>query len=287
MTTTVQRWDFPYTLGEQTMKVWRKSGINLKMVYDRMRANHAHLHRAVRIINALTSASWPAANTATLQALLGTPNPAVYWDASSGQQYLADGTNNPNFQVIKKTFQYINRRIALSTNNAVTGDELQCVMPPKVAQAMSLAGEIVEFLKQSPFAKELTSSVNYKRWGLPEEYAGVKLVVEDTARCFINQHDDGTVADVTQPSQKDFILDINAVFFTSRVGGLDGDYGGRNYSTVQCFHKGGEARVEAFTEPKHELIEGHIVMEDKVETPALISGFYLQNVLSPSYQALL
>jgi hypothetical protein len=270
------RWDFPYTLGEATIRVWKKNGIDTKMLYNRMRSNHAALHRAVRVVNGLTNASW-GANAAALNTLMGTAG--AYYDKSSGQQYLADGTDNPNFQIIKKSWQRVKRRINLATNAALTGEELCVVMPPTVAEAIASSGEMVEFLKQSQFAERLTSP-NLKNWNLPEEYGGFKLVVEDTPRCFINQKADGTVADVTVSSDKDYILNTDTIFFTSRPGGLDGNYGFQNFSTVQIYHFGGEARVEAFTEPKHELVEGHVVMEDNVQVPAVISGFKLTDVLS-------
>lgn len=274
---SVQRWDFPYQLGDTTIRVWNKqAGINPKMLFDRVRANHAALHRGVRVVNALTNASW-GANSSTLNALMGTVG--AYFDKSSGQQYLVDGTENPNFQIIKKAFQRVKRRINLATNGALTGEELCFVMPPTVAEAIAASGEIVEFLKQSYYAKGLTDP-NIEDWNLPPKYAGFKLVVEDTVRCFIQQHDDGTVADVTQSSNKDYILTGDTCYFVSRVGELDGGYGFRNFSTVQVYHLGGEARVEAFSEPKHELVEGHVVLEDKVLIPAVASGFQLLDVLS-------
>jgi hypothetical protein len=279
----VQRWCFPYTLGEVTIDTWAESGLNPRMLYDTMRANHARLHRSVRILNAMGAATWP--NTGSLATLMGSAG--VYWDLSAGSQYLTDGTANPNFQIIKRSFQRVNQLIHLATNSAVDGDELICVMSPAVARAIAASGEMVEFLKQSPFAHELTSQ-NWKKWGLPESYCDVELVVEDTPRVYISQHDDGTVADVTVPAQKDYILSRDQVYFVSRTQGegganIDGNYGFRNFSTVQVYHYGGEARVEAFTEPKHQLVEGRVVMEDKVEVPAAVAGFKLTSVLSPTF----
>lgn len=272
----VQRWDFPWQLGEATIRVWTKNGIDPRNLYNQVRANHASLHRAVRVISGLTGATW-GGNGAVLNTLMGTVG--AYYDKSSGQQYLPDGTDNPNFQIIKKSFQRVKRRISLATNNAVTGNELVAVMSPVVAEAVAASGEMVEFLKQSQFAKELTNP-NLADWGLPQSYGGFNLVVEDTPRCFINQHADGTVADVSVPAQKDYILNTDTVYFLSRPMGLDGHYGQQNFSTIQVYHYGGEGRVEAFSEPKHELVEGHIVMEDKVLVPAIISGFQLTDVLS-------
>lgn len=271
------RWDFPYTLGDSTVRVWEKAGVNPKMLYDSMRANHASLWRAVRIINLLSS-SLTGANAGVLNTFMGTVG--AYFDKSSGSQYdPSSGADNPNFQIIKKAFQRVKRRINLSTNGLLTGEETVAVMPPIVAEAIAASGEMTDFLKQSVWAKDLTNP-NVRDWNLPPSYAGFTLVVEDTPRCFVNQNAAGTIADVTISAQKDYILNTDTIYFVSRAGGLDGGYGFRNFSTIQLYHFNGEARVEAFYEAKHELIEGHVVYEDKEICPAPISGFALSDVLS-------
>jgi hypothetical protein len=273
-----QRWDFPYTVGEATLRVWRKNGIDPKMIYDTMRANHAALHRAARVVTALSS-SLTGAQTASLNTLLGTAGAGL--DKSSGTQYLPDGTPDPNFLVMKRLLNVLKRRVHLATNGAVGRDKLTAVLPPLVAEAWSRSGECFEALKQSQYAKELTDLADPSQdWNIPRRYAGFNLVVEDTPRVFINQKADGTVADVTVSSEKDYILNTDTIYAVSRPGALDGDYGGQNFSTVQVYHFNGEGRVEAFSEPKHELVEGHVVMEDRVLVPATASGFKVTDVLT-------
>lgn len=279
----VQRWDFPYTLDENVQRIWSKQGLNPRQLYDITKASQAGLHRASRVVSALQGASW-GANSTDLGTLLGTSG--YNWANSSGVQYDSAGVPNPAFQIIKKTLNRVKRRIHLATNGVVGRDDLVLVLSPTVAQAISESGEIFEALKQSPYAKEvgvdlMNNATNARDWNLPESYAGFKIVVEDTPRVYVNQKEDGTIADVTVSSQKDYILgSTDTVYFVSRVGGLDGGYGMKNFSTIQCYTFNGESRVEAFSEPKHQLIEGHVVMEDKVTTPALISGFQLTNVLT-------
>lgn len=274
-----QRFDFPYTIGEATLRVWRKNGIDPKMIYDTMRSQHAALHRGSRVVAAL-AAGLTGASTSSLATLLGTAD--LYLDDSLGTATLASGNADPRFQVIKKAFNRIKRRIHLATNGAVGRRDLCAVMPPVVAQALSESGEMFEALKQSQYSKELVDlpeSSNVQDWNLPPTYAGFRLVVEDTPRVFINQKADGTVADVTVAAEKDYILNTDTIYFTSRPAGLDGGYGKQNFSTCQVYHFNGEGRVEAFTEPKHELVEGHVVLEDKVLVPAPASGFALTDVI--------
>lgn len=276
----VKRYDFSYQIGETTRKVWKNNqNIDPKQLYDSVMASKAALHRATRVLAALTAADFATVgNTGTPQTLLGTASP-VYFDESGGEQFLPSGDADPRFQVIKKTFQAVKQRINLATNGYCSGKGLVCVMGPSVAHAIASSGEMVNFLKQSVFADKLTDP-NIENWNLPPRYAGFELVVEDTVKTLINQHEDGTVADVSVAAQKGYMLGDDTMYFLSRPEGLDGPFGGRNFSTVQCYHVGGEARVEAFSEPKHELVEGHIVMEDKVLVPATASGFRLSDVLS-------
>lgn len=274
----VQRWDFPYTIGNATQRIWGKAGINAQALNDRLRMTHAMLHRATRVVAALAAASWGSYNTATPQQLLGTAGPA-YFDEASGTEKTPAGLANPNFQLIKKTLQVIKRRIHLATNGAVATSDLQWVLSPSDAQLLARTGEMFEALKQSQYARQFSGqdSTMADNWDLPPTYAGFQIVVEDTPRVIVRQKDGdaGTIADLTVPDDKDYILAEGTSYFTSRVGGLDGAPGTQNFSTVQCWHFGGEARVEAFSEPKHDLIEGHVVYEDKVLVPAPTSGFKL------------
>lgn len=277
-----QRWDFPYTIGEATLRVWRKQGIDPKQIYDLTMASKAGIHRASRVVSALASGLTGTA-TSSLNTLLGTSG--KFFDQSSGVQLdPSTGAILDNFQIIKKAFNRVKRLIHLQTNGVVDRKSLYAVIPPVVAQAMSESGEMFEALKQSQYAKNLTDLPDdggiIEDWNLPARYAGFNLVVEDTPRVYVAQNAAGTVADVTVPSQKDYILNTDSIYFTSRPGGLDGGYGKQSFSTVSVFNFNGEARVEAYSEPKHELIEGHVVMEDKVVVTAAASGYQLTDVLS-------
>lgn len=278
-----KRYSFAYKLGDRTVAGWEAgAGINPRQLYDRIRVGHAQLHRASRVVNAIRTATYPAANTGSLNALFGSPTPAMYFDLSSGDERLPSGNPNPNFQIIKRTQNAVLRRIDLLTNGALRGEELIMVMGPKVAQAVSVSGEIVNFLKQSPSAPELMK--RNKKWGLPDEYNGWQLVVEDTARVYTRQKADGTVADVTQPNQRDYIWNDDSIFFGSRVGGLDGGYGFQNFSSVQLYYFNGIVQVSAFSDAEKQLTRGRIDIEDDIKLPVPYGTFYLTGTLSPDYQ---
>jgi hypothetical protein len=183
----VNRWCFPWQIGETTIESWRKAGFNMRMIYDDIRSQQFQVHRAWRAVKSLENATYNTWNTATPQGLLSTASP-VYFNNSLGSATLPDGTLDERFLVIKRTFNAVKRRINLATNGAVERSSLVAVIPPVVAEAISNTHEIQEALKQSRYAKELTDGFsNASDWNIPDSYAGFKLVVEDTPRVKINQ----------------------------------------------------------------------------------------------------
>lgn len=287
-----ERYAFPYTLGDRTVEGWQKAGIPLKGLYDRIRLGHAMLHRAYRVVSAVRDYSWPAANTATLNALLGTTG-ASFGSSSGTELDPTTGVPNPNFQVIKRVQNRVMRRLDLLSNNATVGSEFVMVFGPRVAQRLAEAGEVVNYLKQQAGAKQ-DLMVRNGKWGIPDEYNGWKLVVEDTPRAYSRQQADGSVADVTVATQKAYVWDDDKVFFGSRPGGLDGQYGFQNFSTVQLYTYSGKAAaagagdqaragvyVKAEGDAWNEVTKGAIVTEDKPLLPAAsVSGFLLTGVLT-------
>lgn len=271
----VNRWAFGWELGEETIRVWKKNAFDPKMLYDEVTIHKANLHRAQRCVNAITDATYE--QTSSLQGLIGAGS---FWDKSSGEEFDGGGTDNPNFQIIKKTFLKINRRLHLATNGVATMDNMVAVITPEVAEKLAYCGEIVNLLKQSQYAKEV-ESVQYARWGLPETLYGVKIVVEDSPRVFINLEADGTsIADATVASERDYILTGDTVYFGIRPGGLDGGIGMKSFATWQLYHFRGEVQVKAFSDPENELIKGRVVMEDKALAVATVAGYKLTNVLA-------
>lgn len=270
----VDRKNFPWTIDYATARIWKKNGIDPKQLIDPVEMSRAKLHLALRAIAALTGASW-GGNTATLAALLGTSG--VYMDDSIGDQLTGAGNVDPRFLIIKRAFLAVKKYLHVANNGALTGEEFVAVIPPAVAVAISNSGEMFEAMKQQRDAGVLIDP-NLETWGLPNSYGGFKLVVEDTVRANENPKAAGTAATIF--SGKDFAFNTDTIYFVSRVGGLDGGYGFKNYSTLQIFTYNGEARVEMKDEPWHELMEGRIVTEDKVIAPATSSGFALTDVLS-------
>lgn len=279
----ITRFNEAYTLDDQTQRSWAKQGLNPKNFLDMTCLSVASVKRSARIITALQNASW-GGNTATVATICGA---GTFWDKSSGTELLPSGNRNPNFQIIKKTLDRVMRRIDLSTNGAVAGRENYFVLPPLVAIAVAECGEVVNAVKQSVYANTLLNPETgwrNKKWNLPDEYGGFTWVVEDTVRTTVKRKADGTVASISA-GEKDYILNTDTAYCVSRVGGLDGGYGMPSFSTLQLYHHNGEVSVQAFSEPKHELVEGHVVMEDCPVVASTLSGFALTDILSDDFSA--
>lgn len=277
----IQRYSFPYTLDDDTREGWQsQNGMDLQKLMDRIQMNKAAVHRTARILGAMQAATW--SNTATVAALTGT---SAYWDQSSGTETdPTTGTINPSFQIIKKTLDRVMRRVDLSTNGAIGDRDWLFVIPPKVAIAVAESGELVNAVKQSVYANQLVNpetSWRNRKWNLPDEYGGFTWVVEDTVRTTTRRVAAGTPAVIG--TDKDYVLTDDTCYAVSRPGGVDGGYGERSFATVQLYTKGGEAQIEAFSEPKHRLIDCRVVLEDCPVVPTTLGAFKLTGVLSPSF----
>jgi len=272
----VTRYAFPYVIGDEMKAQWSKVGLNPESLYNQVRASHAGLHRAIRIVNSITGATWTG-STGTIQSLLGLSSPA-FFDDSTGEELLPSGLPNDNFRIILNTFQKVKRRLYLNTNGALSGAEMVAVLSPSVAEAIAKSGEMMNFLKQSSYAKELTSP-NIVNWNLPDSYGGFTLVVEDTPRVFLNKLEAGTEADRSLTSSADYVLNSDDIYFLSRPGGVDGGYGMPSFSSVQCYTKNGLAQVKSNSDSWLEMTEARITMEDKIILPSMPSAFRVQGVL--------
>lgn len=291
-----ERFACAWTLGDRTQQGWSAAGINLRNYYDKSRLSHAMLIRKMRIVSKITGYSWPAYNTGALNTLRGTTANLAYFDESSGEEMNpGTGTRNPAFQIIKNTQNKVMLRLDRTTNGAIGGEEFIMVFNPVMAQAIAESGEMVNYLKGSPFARDLM--VRNKKWGLPDEYNGWKLVVEDTIRASIKYNADGTVADVSA-GEKDYLWPDDKILFCSRQGGLDGGYGEQSFSTLSLYTFNGPASnagageaaragvyVKAEGDSWNEITKGAVVIEDKPVVTADVSGFWLTNCLSPDFLA--
>ncbi len=83
------------------------------------------------------------------------------------------------------------------------------------------------------------------------------------------------------PAPRRFIKSFNSAAIVSRPGGVDGEIGAPNYSTLQRYYTGSEMKVQVFDEAKHEYTDGHVVRDGVSKLAAPATGFLVTNILDP------
>jgi len=120
--------------------------------------------------------------------------------ATIGTNDIGSGTTaNP---VFLKALLYATQSIFSRTGGAVNEEYLIAVIPPDVARRVAESAELREYVKSSPTAMGvLTKGFSNNRFGLPLEYNGYQLVVEDTVMITSNDGAAKTVANVFSADQ--------------------------------------------------------------------------------------
>jgi hypothetical protein len=221
-----------------------------------MAMNQLMTARTKRVITMLETASNWGGYTATVQSL---NRGAGSWRDASADP------NSTHYLAIKKTLNAAALQIQLNTNGVVKATEkgvLRLLISPNVASMISETGEIHDYIKGSPAAKEnITSGLN-STYNLPDTLYGWEVVVEDAPIVTQNPNDSeswGSEAATTgnAPARR-YIKNDNSVVAMTRVGGLDGQYGSQSFTTAQIFYVDKELSIKTFDDPKHELTEGFV-----------------------------
>lgn len=256
---------YPWTIGYQALEA--AEGWNPQAFHNAIVLQQAMTNRTFRIVTMLeTTALW-GGSTADANVL---NDGAGNWTTASGEE------TDPNYLAIKKSLLEAVRRIVLKTGGAVAAEDLQLVVSPGLALAMANTSEINSFLKQSRFALDQVRGGKAGQndlWGLPDQYAGLPIVVEDAVRTNVRANSAGTPA--TIDTQKIFIKADTSAVITSRPGGLDGVFGSPSYSTVQCYFYKHEMEVQAFDDPKNLRHECSVVEQFAEKLAAPPSGFLI------------
>jgi hypothetical protein len=171
---------------------------------------------------------------------------------------------------------------------------LRCVISPAAARAIAETAEIVDMLKQSPFAygEVMGNLPNLnKQYGIPGTIYGVKFVVEDTV---FSPYPKG------QTAVKSFYKqDNNAIFLTvqnSMPGDQVGDMPIANFSTYQQYYysdrnasdlsNGGDAAgglltVQSLPDIRNKRTEWFVDWQTAEKLVAVPSGFLVTNNRTP------
>ena len=196
---------------------------------------------------------------------------------SLGGGYLDQGTStNPIF---KRALQTAFRRIFLDTRGSVRPQDMQVVLNPATANAISLSAEITDFLKNNQFGLgQVKGGVEGQnaQWGLPDRYSDFKLVVEDTVYVPSAAQGPGT----TGFGQNGyFAWPWATVAMFARPGALMAPQGGPSFSTIHLWLKE-DMTVETMTDTNNRCSTTRIVNEWGKDVVAPVSGFLITSALA-------
>jgi len=182
--------------------------------HRRVKAQQAMTARTVSTVTALTTtANYPAANTASATTAGG----GAWAGATTANLY------------VKKSIDYAVNVIIQGTLGVVEAEDLMLVINPTMAKAMAESQEVVDYIKGSPMAlAQIRGELpgGNVRFGLPDTYAGVKIVVEDAVRVTSKKGATKVAA---------YALATATPFIVSRPGGLVGIEGAPSFSTATIF----------------------------------------------------
>lgn len=224
--------------------------------HARIKAQQAMTARTQMAVTAAqTAANYVAAHTATTTVAGGGT-----WDAATTANLY-----------IKKSIDYAVNQIIQSTLSAVDVEDLRLVVAPTLAKEMAESQEIVDYLKGSPAAlayiKGEVSEGDQKNrlFGLPQDYAGVQIVVEDTVKVTSKKGATRATSYVADPAKP---------FVCSRPGGLIGVAGAPSFSTFSLFvYEKDEMAVEKLHDVDNRRTSVRVVDNFQVVVTADISGF--------------
>lgn len=174
---------------------------------------------------------------------------------------------------IKKFMDKASVLIAQDTLGVVQSNQLRVVINPNQARLWAESSEIHEYIKGSYWAQqELTQGLQpNNKYGLPGSIYGYEVVVDDTVQ--ITSRKGATLA-------KSWAFPDQVALMCSRVGGLQGVFGGPAFSTLTWFYYVDELTVERFDQPTDRLTEGHVVQNGVPVLTSPLSGYFLTSSTS-------
>ncbi len=210
--------------------------------------------------------------------------------------FIPGATTTNNY--IKTALDYALIQIQLATGLGVEPGDLNVVLSPNAAQAISITNEVIDFVKQSRFSgpfiegKDLGGGGPRYNFSLPSTFHGYNIVVENASQVTANQLDDTTAPTFIKPDNTALILLKEPVRPGDSVGAENQVT--MNMSTFQVFYynppegspeerergPGGFAVLEAFTDVYNRRLSSHVVWDIATVMPAYETGYYITNLFS-------
>ena len=272
------RLNFGFHLGDLAKYHAQKAGgVDLTAINSKTVAGAAMVQRTrkalVRLLDtSSTGLSYFTINGGTSAANSGCGVPATgltsgaYWgsgnNATAGQAYFRIGVNSILAQIVQ------------ASNGAVQPKDINIIMGPDTAIALGSSLEVLDYVKQSPFAlPSMLQDATFGQYGLPSTIFGAsKIIVEDAS--YISAHPMGSTAPT-----RSWVIPYGTVIFASRPGGIEGSM--MSYATCMGFFLE-EMSVEVFDNPQNRYVAGNVVDNYDYQIVAPITGFLAKSVISGS-----
>lgn len=251
-----QRYDYDFTIGR---KASEQADWNIIESHSRIKAQQAMTARTLSVHGLLQdNASWAAGHSIDVTTI---PGNTGNWDQSTSAR-----------QDIKRSLAYAVEKVMLATLSVVRRKDLQLVLSPDAAHAMSESQEIVEHIKSSPdaYSQVVGEAGKWGEYQLPDRLYGIDIVVEDAVR--VSSQRGATLA-------SSFICDNDEAYLLARPGSLVAESGGPSFSTIHLF-LAEDMTVWTNDNEDDRRTEGHVVDDFDVVGTAPASGFRFTNILS-------
>lgn len=270
---TIRR-NYDFVIGWEALE---QADVNLLLAHTLMARNQRMTNFSKRAVALLeTVANW-GGNTADANVLNGGKGK---WDLAHSDPANAGGL------AIKRSLDAAAEQILLATNNSVNWheDAPRLLISPRLAQKMSQTDEIHSYIRESPDAKgQLTGRIKGQnsRWGLPDQLYGFEVCIEDASHVTERPQADGDHALMTgAPAPRRFIKSDDSAVILTRVGGIDGQLGAPNFSTLQTYYYKKEVSLETEDDNWNRLTKGAVTENQREVLAAPESGFLITDVLT-------
>jgi len=257
---TTERFAFPFYIPQETAN---QAAWDTVAQHARSRAQLAMTRRTSAAATALaTTANWGVTNYTTAAGSNGPVGSAYVGTGAWVGSAAGDG-------YIQQTIQQVLQIVGKTTAGAVSPSQLIMVISPTVANYISQAPEVKEYVKyMAQSVSCLQGTDTFSRWGIPSTLFGLGDVVVDDS-VVVTSKQGATVS-------SSYVLG-NGAYFVSRPAGLVGVEGANSFSTLQIFAYE-DMTVEQFNDPLNRRIEGRVIDNSVAAVVAPVSGFAVLDV---------
>lgn len=262
--TGTTKYAYPWTLPQEAVDQaeWDIENSQMGIVQSKAMTNRTMLVSTL----AQTAGNWPSTNTADNNTLNGGRGP---WETASSDPASA------YYLAIKKGLQAAATAVVLQTNAVMKWNDLNLVINPILANAGGASAEIYDYVKGTPdsFARQKGEESQIAEYGMPPEYAGLKVVVEDAVKVTSRPN---ASSGLGTGGTRTWVWGTTSAVLLARQGGITAQFGGPALSTIQLYAYR-EMEVKTKNDVDNERVQGRITDDIATVLPFGQSGFLITN----------